>query len=233
MNYRFLRESLAVHYETVRHLKTGPRGEVSLLRHRKSGEWCVLRQFQGSAAVYEKLLTVHTPYLPQILAVAEEDGHVLVLEEYIRGDNLAAMLEGGACSLRETRAIAMDVCRALWILHDLGTVHRDVKPDNIILRENHAVLMDLDASRVVTPEQLTDTVVLGTTGYAAPEQYGLSQTDGRADIYSLGVTMNIMLTGMHPSRQLAKGKMGRIIQRCTMMAPEKRYRTVLDLMEVL
>ena len=50
-----------------------------------------------------------------------------------------------------------------------------------------------------------DTQILGTTGFAAPEQYGLSQSDGRTDIYALGVLLNIMLTGEHPSRRLASG----------------------------
>ena len=154
-------------------------------------------------------------------------------EEYIPGDSLASVLEASVCSVRQTRRIAMDICRGLWVLHSLGAVHRDVKPENILLRGKDAVLIDFDASRVMVPEQSADTVVLGTTGYAAPEQYGLSQTDGRTDIYSLGVTMNVMLTGRHPSQKLASGAMGRIIQRCTMMAPEKRYQTVLDLMEVL
>ena len=69
--------------------------------------------------------------------------------------------------------------------------------------------------------------------FAAPEQYGLSQSDGRADIYALGVLLNIMLTGEHPSRKLASGRMGRIVQRCTMVNPEKRYKNILHLMEVL
>ena len=75
--------------------------------------------------------------------------------------------------------------------------------------------------------------MLGTTGYAAPEQYGLSQTDGRADIYSLGVLLNIMVTGEHPSVMLAKGRLGKIVHHCTAMNPEKRYQSVLDLMEAL
>ena len=74
---------------------------------------------------------------------------------------------------------------------------------------------------------------LGTTGYAAPEQYGITQTDERADIYSLGVLLNIMLTGKHPSRELASGRLGRIVQKCTMMNPGKRYKSVLYLMEAL
>ena len=75
--------------------------------------------------------------------------------------------------------------------------------------------------------------ILGTTGFAAPEQYGLSQSDGRADIYALGVLLNIMVTGEHPSRKLAGGRIGRIVQRCTMVSPEKRYKNILHLMEVL
>ena len=96
-----------------------------------------------------------------------------------------------------------------------------------------AVLIDFDASRIYKNENREDTQILGTTGFAAPEQYGLSQSDGRADIYALGVLLNIMLTGEHPSRKLASGRMGRIVQRCTMVNPEKRYKNILHLMEVL
>ena len=78
-----------------------------------------------------------------------------------------------------------------------------------------------------------DTQVLGTTGFAAPEQYGLSQSDARTDIYSLGVLMNVMLTGQHPSKRLAEGRMGRIIEHCPRVNPAKRYRDVLRLMEEL
>ena len=91
------------------------------------------------------------------------------------------------------------MCKALWVLHSLGAVHRDVKPENIILRGSEAVLIDFDAARLYKPEESGDTQVLGTTGFAAPEQYGLSQTDRRADIYAVGILMNVMLTGEHPS----------------------------------
>lgn len=115
----------------------------------------------------------------------------------------------------------------------MGIVHRDVKPENVILRGKEAVLIDFDASRIYKENMGEDTQVLGTTGFAAPEQYGLSQSDGRADIYALGVLLNIMLTGEHPSRKLAGGRMGRIVQRCTMVNPEKRYRNIIHLMEIL
>ena len=69
------------------------------------------------------------------------------------------------------------------MLHGFGVVHREIKPENIIIRGAQAVLIDFDASRMVDPEKNSDTKILGTTGYAAPEQYGFFQTDVRADIF--------------------------------------------------
>ena len=88
-------------------------------------------------------------------------------------------------------------------------------------------------SRIFKSECSDDTQILGTTGYAAPEQYGIFQTDQRADIYSMGILLNIMLTGKHPSRELASGRLGRIVQKCTMVNPQKRYKNVRALMEAL
>ena len=206
---------------------------MTLLRHKQSGKRLVFREFEGSAQVYRRLLAVDCPNLPQIAEVAEQEGRVAVLEEYIGGDTLADLLEGALCTPEEAREIVLQLCRALWVLHSLGAVHRDVKPENVILRGREAVLIDFDASRVYKEDSDADTRVLGTTGYAPPEQYGLSQTDGRADIYAVGVLLNVMLTGKHPSRELAGGRLGRIVQKCTMMNPKKRYKNVIHLMESL
>lgn len=231
--YDQLLRAVDQYFDEVKVLRRSARGVITLLRHRKTGKRYVFRQFMGSADVYRRLLTVECPYLPRIEEVADSDGRVAVLEEYVQGDTLLFLLEGGLLDWTEAKKVTQDVCAALWVLHSLGAVHRDVKDSNVILRGSDAVLIDFDASRIVKPELATDTVVLGTTGYAAPEQFGLSQTDGRADIYSLGVLLNVMLTGQHPSRKLASGKAGHIVQRCTMMNPDQRYQTVWELRDAL
>lgn len=228
----FLRD-VETYFEEVRLLKRGARGSVTVLRHRSTGKRYIFRRFTGSAEVYRKLLTVDCPYLPRIEEVAERDGQVAVLEEYVQGDTLAELLMGARLTEREARQVTMQLCQALHVLHSMGAVHRDVKPENVILRGSDAVLIDFDAARIYKDESESDTQVLGTTGFAAPEQYGIFQSDERADIFSLGVLLNIMLTGKHPSREMAAGKMGRIVRKCTMTAPEQRYQSARALMEVL
>lgn len=231
--FDYTMQAVQEEFLTAKALKEGPRGQVLLLRHKATGKPFIFRRFAGDAGVYRQLLEVSCPNLPQVIEVAEKDGQVAVLEEYIQGDTVAKLLEGALFTPKEVRQIVSQLCQGLWILHSMGAVHRDIKPDNVILRETGAVLIDFDASRIYKESQGNDTMVLGTTGYAAPEQYGISQTDGRADIYSLGVLMNVMLTGKHPSTVLAGGRMGRIILRCTMMNPEKRYQTIRHLMNAL
>lgn len=231
--YDYLLASAASRYETMKELKSGPRGSVRLLRHRATGKRFILRVYQGNGEVYQKLLEITNPNLPEVLEVGEKDGSVAVLEEYVQGDTLAALLNADVFSQKEARRIGKQICGGLWALHALGAVHRDVKPENVILRGNQAVLIDFDASRLVKEKNTTDTLVLGTTGYAAPEQFGIAQTDQRTDIYAMGILLNILCTGRHPSETLAKGRLGRVVRKCTMMNPDNRYQDVLSLMEAL
>ena len=231
--YESFLEAVTTEYDTLHVLKRSPRGTVSVVRHKKSGTRYVFRRYSGSGEVYRRLLPVLCPHLPQIMEAAEQDGQTAVLEEYVRGDTLAELLMGARLTEREARQVTMQLCQALHVLHSMGAVHRDVKPENVILRGSDAVLIDFDAARIYKVASESDTQVLGTTGFAAPEQYGIFQSDERADIFSLGVLLNIMLTGKHPSREMAAGKMGRIVRKCTMTAPEQRYQSARALMEVL
>ena len=231
--YSFLLSCIDTDYETVSIIKKSERGSVTLLRHKQSGAQFIFRLYRGNAEVYRKLLPIACPNLPRILEVAESDGMAAVLEEQVCGDSLADLLAGACFTPSEAKNITLQLCNALWALHSIGAVHRDIKPENVILRGSNAVLIDFDASRLFKDAMSQDTKVLGTVGYAAPEQYGIAQTDERADIYSLGVLLNIMLTGRHPSRELAGGKLGAIVQKCTMVNPRKRYKNVLRLTEAL
>ena len=231
--YDSLIKAVQDEYDTIKQIKKSPRGEVLLVRHRSSGTRYIFRHFSGSSEVYQKLLQISCSNLPQIMEVGEKGGKTVLLEEYVQGDTLGDVLEGGVLTTVQAKQITRQLCSALWVLHSMGVVHRDVKPDNVILRGQEAVLIDFDASRIYKTEIAEDTQILGTTGFAAPEQYGLSQSDGRADIYALGVLLNIMLTGEHPSKKLASGRMGWIVQKCTMVNPAKRYKDILHLMEVL
>jgi serine/threonine protein kinase len=228
--YTWLLGRLDEAFESVRTLKESPRGSVRLIRHRAAGQRFILRRFTGNGEVYRKLLSYSCQNLPVIYEAVSQGEDNLVLEEFIEGDTLGFLLEGALFSPKETRKIIIQLCRALWVLHGLAAVHRDIKPENVILKGSEAVLIDFDAARLHKPEAAADTQILGTTGFAAPEQYGLSQSDTRTDIYSLGVLMNVMLTGQHPSQTLAEGRLGRVIGRCTQVNPEKRYRDVVHLM---
>ena len=231
--YQWFLSALRDNFETVRPLKEGARGWVHLVRHRSTGRLFILRRFTGSAEVYRKLLDVRCPNLPEIFEVARQGEENLVLEEFVEGDTLGFLLKEALFSQQETRAIVAQICQGLWALHSMDAVHRDVKPENVILRGSQAVLIDFDAARLHKPELDTDTQILGTAGFAAPEQYGMSQSDIRADIYALGILINVMLTGEHPSKKQAKGPLGRVVGRCTRINPEKRYRNVQRLLEAL
>lgn len=231
--YSCLLAALKTEYDVVKTVKESSRGNVQIVRHKRTGTRYIFRRFRGNGAVYEKLISISCPYLPQIMESASCDGETIVLEEFIHGDSLSFVLEGGLIEPADAKKIMRHLCTALWSLHSLGAVHRDIKPENVILRGDEAVLIDFDASRIYKDEREHDTEILGTTGFAAPEQYGISQSDERADIYALGVLLNIMLTGKHPSKELASGKLGLIVQKCTMTNAEKRYQNVLALMEAL
>ena len=125
------------------------------------------------------------------------------LMEYIEGDSLQKLLEGGRTfTVRETAEAGLSFCAILGKLHgsDPPLIYRDFKPANILVRKDGSyVLIDYGACRIFKTEASRDTKMLGTEGYAAPEQYGgWEQSDVRTDIYGIGAVLHHMLTGRHP-----------------------------------
>lgn len=228
-----LSEKVKTEYEKVKTLKESEKGTVYLLRKKENRERAVFRSFSGNDSVYKNLMGVSCKNLPRIIAVDEIGDTTEVLEEYVFGDTLFEVLKGGLLSEKEAAEIAQQVCSGLSVMHEHRAIHRDIKPENVIIRGKEAVLIDFDASREYSEDKSSDTRILGTTGYASPEQYGLSQTDARSDIYSLGVMLNVMLTGEHPSTKLAEGRLGEIVQKCTMINPDSRYQSAEELKKAL
>ena len=207
--------------------------DVLHLRNKKIGADLVLRSFPRSAVAYEKLQSIRHPNLPEIYDVLEMDDGQIVLEEYIDGLTVAQLMEVDKYRYSGARKVLLSLCDALTVLHNRDIIHRDVKLENVIVEKSgRVVLIDFNASRIESGAS-RDTVIMGTVGYASPEQLGLAQTDARTDIYAVGVLYNVMLTGQHPSVVIASGKAGRIVRKCTAVNPNERYQTAIDLWTAL
>lgn len=195
---------------------------VLRLRHKELQKDLVFRSYAAPVPVYEYLKGVRAAGLPAVYDVRRCSDGWVVLEEWIEGNSLAELLESGLFSYRGAKAVLLDLCEALNALHQAGFVHRDVKSANVIVRKNgRASLVDQETGRVA--KETPDTHRLGTTGYAAPEQY-VGASSPQSDVYALGVLLNLMLTGRHPSETLPRNaRARRIIQRATAMNPESRY----------
>ena len=207
--------------------------EVFRMRNKKNKKDLVLRSFPHPVTAYEKLQNIRCLNLPEIYDVLEMDDGQIVLEEYLDGITIAQTMEIEKYRSTGARRVLLGVCDALMVLHDRGIIHRDVKPENVMIEKSgRVVLIDFNASRIESSAS-KDTVIMGTVGYASPEQLGLSQTDARTDIYAAGVLYNVMLTGQHPSVTIASGKAGRIVRKCTAVNPDERYQTATELWTAL
>ena len=216
-----------------RRLKSSPHSQVDLVRDPELGVRYIYRVNQGSADVYRSLLHLRCEHLPRVLDVWEADGNTYVIEEYVAGDRLDTLLEAGPLTAEQAHSVTVQICDALSALHSVGAVHRDVKPENILICGETAVLIDFDASRLCKNDRQTDTRIMGTNGYAAPEQYGFSQTDARTDLYALGIVFNEMLTGKHPAIRLADKPYRAVVETCTAVNAERRYASAGELKAAL
>jgi WD40 repeat protein/predicted Ser/Thr protein kinase len=145
------------------------------------------------------------PNLPRIYEQFTDMGRSYLVMDFIEGETLEdalAKLPGTRLPIDKTLEIATQLCGVLDYLHmrQPPIVFRDLKPANVMLAANgHVYLIDFGIARHFKPGQSKDTAALGSTGYAAPEQYGKAQSTPRADLYALGATLHQLLTGHDPS----------------------------------
>ena len=179
---------------------------------------------------YEKLKGRQHKNVSEIKEVFEFEDSCVVIEEYVQGESLKEiLLKKKTLGERETKKIIADICDGLLFLHGLNIIHRDINPNNIIItNDNTAKIIDFDICRSVKKNASCDTAVLGTVGYAAPEQFGFSQSDVRTDIYAAGVLANVMLTDELPNRRIYEKKLGRVIKKAVSTDPENRYKSIKD-----
>lgn len=187
--------------------------------------------------VYESISRIQNPHIPRIYHCQEKEGTLCLIEEYIAGETLLEKMEQGyVFSEKETLEIMVQLCEALECLHIrfAPIIHRDIKPSNIMISNDGVVkLIDYNAARCYEKEATQDTEYMGTPGYAAPEQYGFSQSDVRTDIYALGVVLNYMLVGRQPAEEKASGVLGNIVRKCVQMDPDQRYDSVSSVKQEL
>lgn len=187
--------------------------------------------------IYLKIQSLDIPNIPKIYEIIDLDNKLVIIEEYINGISLKEMLDKSK-TVPEKKVIKYTL-ELIKILEGLYSecpkiIHRDIKPSNIMINNDGIIkLIDFDISRIYKKDKSTDTNILGTYGYAAPEQFGYNQSDTRTDIYSIGATMNILLTGKLPREEVYKGSLSKIIKKCLELDPNKRFQNSNELKKEL
>lgn len=124
----------------------------------------------------------------------------------------------------------VQLCSGVESLHNRNIIHRDITPNNVMVDyEGNIKLIDFNISRERKQSASRDTTVMGTAGYASPEQFGFTQTGFGADIYAMGVLLNFMLTGKMPNEKLCSGKYASIVKKATQIKEEDRYSNVYQM----
>jgi serine/threonine protein kinase len=140
------------------------------------------------------------PNIVTVIDRGEQDGRQFIVFEYIEGANLKEVVREGALPIDDVLDLGIQVGRALAFAHNRGIVHRDVKPQNVLLNdERQAKVTDFGIARSLDVKGVTQTgTVLGTSDYIAPEQARGEQVDPKTDMYSLGAVLYELLTGEVP-----------------------------------
>ncbi len=164
------------------------------------GRQRLMREARAAAAL-------NHPHIATVHDVLDVEGKVIVVFEYVEGDTLAARLERAPMSVAEAVEVAWQLSDALTAAHSQGVIHRDLKPSNVVLGpDGRTKVLDFGIARLVPSGadmalSVPGTVgvgLVGTPGYAAPEQYLSRNVDGRADLYALGVIIYEMICGQRP-----------------------------------
>lgn len=213
---------------------------------------CDKKNRHYSPAIRENILTepymmqkLNHPAIPRVVDIIETEDSIFIVRDYIEGETLETIVRMyGAQPADKVIEWGKQMCSALGYLHSQNPplIYRDMKPANVVLKPDGTIkFIDFGIMRAYKPNQSSDTCCLGTKGYAAPEQFGGSQTDARTDIFGLGMTMFRLVTGVDPieppyeikpicsiNPNLPKG-LEYIISKCIQSNPNERYQSCEEL----
>jgi len=229
-------EFLRLQYEQIALLQ--PEKGIYLVKEQQTGLLYLQKEVDDAQfAIYKKLEKIKGDGWAAIHEAVQAGGHYLIFEELIQGNTLSEKIKDGNI-LPKKKAITYlcQLCDALGVLHQNNMIHRDIQPDNVMITiDDKLKLIDFGSSRIYSSDKQGDTMLIGTVGYAAPEQYGLWQTDPRTDIYSAGVLLHYMLTGMtlQEGGKVKNARLRKIIRKCTEIDAGKRYVQVNELKQDL
>lgn len=218
----FTMEYYLLKYEVLSVLSDTKKCRTSLMRNKDTGELVVKKEMgKESFSVYSLLKSIKNKNLIKVLECFRDEDKTIEIEEYVNGKRLDDYFREKKATLEQVVDVGIALCEGLAPMHKLNLVHRDIQPKNIIItNEGSLKIIDFDISRKENENATHDTTLLGTVGYAAPEQYGFAQTTNRSDIYSIGAVL----------KELSSfSELDKIIAKCMEMDPANRYENVEQL----
>ena len=224
---------------------------IKVLKQEFSEDSSFVTKFRAEA---QSAAGLEHPNIVNIYDVGSENGLYYIVMEYVEGSTLKTYIEKkGQLSFKESASIAIQVARGIEAAHNKNIIHRDIKPQNIIISTDGKVKVTDFGIAKATSSNTISSDVMGSVHYASPEQARNGFVDGRSDIYSLGIVMFEMVTGrvpfdgdttvavalQHLQEEIARPSIyapdlpisfEKIILKCTQKTPDRRYQTIEELL---
>lgn len=234
------------HYEIIEVISESNKNKVSLAAVEGIDCPVIVKEMTNtdSLKIYQQIRELNNIHFPKVYDCFQKDERLVVIEEYIAGENIKERCEKQPLTAEEIENVFLQLCEAVEALHHCNPpiIHRDIKPSNLLLSDTGVLkLIDFDASREYDRKRTTDdTIKMGTVEYAPPEQFGYSQTDERSDIYAIGAVLYELAYGQQYMKKVVvesapgmdeafSSKIKEVVNQCTMFDPQFRYQNIGEL----
>ncbi|GFP75780.1 serine/threonine-protein kinase [Clostridium fungisolvens] len=238
-------------YEVIKIIGSGGMGTVYLCKNIRLDNFWAIKETEKCDELNIDILSecnilknLNHPGIPRIIDIFYERNYFYLVEDYVEGKTLFEYIKDNQdIKLETVKIIILEISEIIDYLHSLNPpiIYRDLKPSNIIINPTGKVfLVDFGISKIYKVDSDSDTICMGSSGYAAPEQHGLAQSCRQTDIYGMGMVMYFMLTGKVPfsgaeplfdenyDKCIDKDVI-RIIKKCVQPEIKDRYSSVCDL----